>query len=45
VTLDDVADAAETRLHPDRAAIVVLGPAEALVPELEGLGEIEVRKP
>jgi zinc protease len=45
VTLDDVIDAAEIRLHPDRAAIVVLGPAEALVPQLEGLGEIEVRKP
>ena len=45
VTLDDVTDAAEIRLHPDRAAIVVLGPAEALVPQLEGLGEIEVRKP
>jgi zinc protease len=45
VTLDDVKLAAKTRLHPDRAAIVVLGPAEALVPDLEDLGEIEVRQP
>jgi zinc protease len=45
VTLDDVTAAAEIRLHPDRAAIVVLGPAEALVPELQDLGEIEVRNP
>jgi zinc protease len=45
VTLENVSDAAELRLHPDRAAIVVLGPAEALVPELEDLGEIEVWQP
>lgn len=45
VTLDDVVRAAELRLHPDRAAIVVLGPAEALVPELEDLGKVEVRQP
>jgi len=45
VSLDDVTLAAETRLHPDRAAIIVLGPAEALVPDLEDLGEIEVRQP
>ena len=45
VTLDDVTQAAELRLHPDRAAIVVLGPAEALVPTLEDLGEVEVWQP
>ena len=45
VTLDDVVRAAELRLHPDRAAIVVLGPAEALVSELEDLGEVQVRQP
>jgi zinc protease len=45
VSLDDVTLAAKTRLHPDRAAIIVLGPAEALVPDLEDLGEIEVRQP
>lgn len=45
VSLADVADAAKRRLHPDRAAIVVLGPAESIVPALEGLGEIEVWQP
>jgi zinc protease len=45
VTLDDVTRAAELRLHPDRAVIVVLGPAEAVVPELEDLGEVEVWQP
>ena len=45
VTLDDVLRAAELRLHPDRAAIVVLGPAEAIVSELEDLGEVQVRQP
>jgi zinc protease len=45
VTLDDATLAAKTRLHPDRAAIVILGPAEGLVPQLEDLGEIEVRQP
>jgi predicted Zn-dependent peptidase len=45
VTVDDVAEAARRRLHPERAAIVVLGPAEAIVPELEDLGEIEVLEP
>ena len=45
VTLEDVAAAAQARLHPDRAAIVVLGPAAELVPQLEDLGPVEVREP
>ncbi len=45
VTLEDVTRAARDRLHPDRTAIIVLGPAEALVPQLEHLGEIEIREP
>jgi len=45
VSLEDVGRAAELRLHPDRAAIIVLGPAEVLVPELEGLGPVEVWQP
>lgn len=48
ITLEDVEAAAELRLHPERAAIVVLGPADALVPELESLltaGEVEIREP
>ncbi len=30
------------RLDPERAAIVVLGPADEIVPQLESLGEVEV---
>jgi zinc protease len=43
--LDEVVAAARDLLHPERAAIVVLGPAEALVPQLEGLGDVEVVSP
>ena len=45
VSLENISEAAKKRLHPDRAAIILLGPAEALVPALEDLGEIEVRQP
>lgn len=45
VTPDQVATAARERLHPERAAIVVAGPAEALRAQLEGLGPIEVVTP
>jgi zinc protease len=41
----DVAEAAQRWLHPERAAIVVVGPAEALAPQLEGLGPVEIVKP
>jgi zinc protease len=44
-TLDDVRAAARDRLHPERAAIVVVGPAATLVPALEGLGPVTVEKP
>jgi zinc protease len=44
-SLGDVARAARERLHPERAAIVVVGPADALVPALEGLGPIAVERP
>ena len=44
-TTEQVAALARDLLHPERAAIVVLGPAEQLVPALEGLGEIEVVSP
>lgn len=44
-TLDDVQRAARERLHPERAAIVVVGPAEALRPALAGLGPVEVVRP
>ncbi len=42
---DDVARAARTRLHPQRAAIVVVGPAQALRPQLADLGPVQVVQP
>jgi predicted Zn-dependent peptidase len=45
VSIQDIADAAKLRLHPERAAIIIVGPAEVLAPELEDLGEIEIRQP
>jgi zinc protease len=43
--VDDTARMADTLLHPDRAAIVLVGPAEALVPQVEDLGPVEVVEP
>jgi zinc protease len=45
VSLEDVHQAAIEYLHPDRAAIVILGPAESIVPQLEDLGPVEVWSP
>jgi zinc protease len=45
VTPADMAAVAQTHLHPDRAAIVLVGPAKAIVPQLEGLGPVDVVKP
>jgi zinc protease len=42
---EDVALAARRRLHPERAAVVVVGPAAVIAPQLEGLGPVEVVKP
>ena len=42
VTSADVARAARRWLDPDHASIVVVGPAEKLRPQLEGLGTVEV---
>jgi predicted Zn-dependent peptidase len=44
-TVEEVAAAAERRLHPGRAAIVLIGPAAALTPQLEGLGPLETVQP
>jgi zinc protease len=44
-TPETVAELAQRLLHPERAAIVLVGPAEALRPQLEGLGPIEVVAP
>lgn len=43
--LADVRKAAAERLHPERAVIVVLGPAAQITPQLEGLGDVEVVEP
>jgi zinc protease len=43
--VEDSTRMAQTLLHPERAAIVVVGPAESLVPQLEGLGPVEVVTP
>jgi len=46
VTLEDVRAVTQSHLHPDRAAIILLGPASELVPQMEGLGaEVEVWQP
>ena len=45
VTAADVERIASRLLHPDRAAIVLVGPAEALIPQLKDLGPIEVVQP
>jgi zinc protease len=41
----EVARLAGELLHPGRAAIAVAGPAQALLPQLEGLGPVEVVRP
>lgn len=45
VTPADVRAIAEALLHPERIAIVLLGPADALVPQFEDLGDVEVVAP
>ncbi|MEM9174089.1 MAG: pitrilysin family protein [Myxococcota bacterium] len=42
VDLETVRTVTRERLDPERAAIVVLGPADEIVPQLDSLGEIEV---
>jgi len=45
VTAADVARLALELLHPERAAIVLVGPADALAPQLQDLGPIEIVRP
>ncbi|MEE3330482.1 MAG: pitrilysin family protein [Myxococcota bacterium] len=40
-----VAELSRALIHPDRAAIVLLGPADELVPLVEDLGPVEVVQP
>jgi zinc protease len=44
-TPEDTAALALRLLHPSRTAIVLVGPAAELVPQLEGLGPVEVTRP
>ncbi|MEM9597347.1 MAG: pitrilysin family protein [Acidobacteriota bacterium] len=41
VTREDILDTAQRHLHPDAIAIVAVGPAAELRPQLEGFGPIE----
>ncbi len=45
ITEEKVAEQARAFLHPDRAAIVLVGPAAELVPQFEDMGEVEVIQP
>ena len=45
ITPEDMAKVARAHLHPERAAIVLVGPAKAIVPQLEGLGTVQVVQP
>ncbi len=45
LTEAEVAKAARDHLHPERTAIVLVGPAAELLPQLEGLGPVEVVTP
>ena len=45
VTREDVLDVARRHLDPEHVAIVAVGPAEALEPQLQGLGPVTVWNP
>ena len=45
LTEEQVARAARVHLHPERAAIVLVGPAEQLRAQVEELGPVEVVTP
>jgi len=45
VTVQETEAVARELLHPERAAIVLLGPADALAPQMQGLGEVEIVEP
>jgi len=45
ISAEQVAEAARDHLHPDRAAIVLVGPAATIVPAVEDLGPVEVVTP
>jgi zinc protease len=45
LSVEDTARMAHALMHPERAAIVAVGPAETIVPQLEDLGAVEVVLP
>jgi zinc protease len=45
LSAEDTARAARDLVHSERAAILVVGPADAIVPQLEHLGAVEVAEP
>jgi zinc protease len=45
VSAEQVSQAARDHLHPDRAAIVLVGPADQILPLVEDLGPVEVVQP
>ncbi len=45
ITPEQVAKAARDHLHPERAAIILVGPAEQIRPQVEDLGPVEVVEP
>ena len=45
IGLDQVGEASRALLHPGRAAVIVVGPAETLRPQLEPFGTVEVVLP
>jgi len=45
VSEQDIAEEARALLHPERVVIVAVGPADAIVPQLETLGEVHVVSP
>jgi predicted Zn-dependent peptidase len=45
LTEEQVAAAARDFVRPDEAAIVVVGPADAVVPQLEPFGEVRIVQP
>jgi zinc protease len=44
VTREDLLKGAREHLHPDRIAVVAVGPADVLLPQLEGIGEVTVHR-
>jgi predicted Zn-dependent peptidase len=45
VSEQEIAALSQRLLHPDRTVIVLVGPAQQLTPQLEGLGPVEVVQP